>query len=55
MALRAPFRAPFALRKGRLVLVGELIGEGEGLGLAAGVDEDYGGFWVEVTGADLGD
>ena len=35
--------------------VGELVGEGEGLGLAAGVDEDYWGFRVEVSGVDLGD
>ena len=27
--------------------VGELIGEGEGLGLAAGVDEDYGVFGLK--------
>ena len=35
--------------------VPELVGEGEGLGLAAGVDEDYGGLGVEVSGADFGD
>ena len=30
--------------------VGELVGEGEGLGLTADMDEDYIDFWVEVSG-----
>ena len=39
--------------------VGELVGEGEGLGLAAGVDEDYGVFGsrfrvrIRAIGADM--
>ena len=32
-----------------------MVGEGEGLGLAAGVDEDYWGLGVEVSGADFAD
>lgn len=42
---------------GRVGLAGlpvpQLVSEGEGLGLAAGVDEDHGGLGVDVAGLDL--
>ena len=45
--------------RGRGDLVGfpvpDLVGEGEGLGLAAGVDEDYWGVGVYVSQLDFGD
>ena len=37
------------------VMVPDLVGECEGLGLAAGVDEDYWDFGVDVAELDFGD
>ena len=55
-------RVPFALRSGGRpqgsplrVMVPDLVGECEGLGLAAGVDEDDGCVGVDVAELDFGD